>query len=119
MSTNPRPISITILACIYIAVGIMGFTYHFREIVALQNDSLWIALTEILAIVCGVFMLRGRDWARWLALAWIAFHVILSAFHSMHEFLMHSLICALIAWVLLHRTAARYFRPAPSDPAAL
>ena len=110
MSTNPRPISITILACIYIAVGIMGFTYHFREIVALQNDSLWIALTEILAIVCGVFMLLGRDWARWLALAWIAFHVILSAFHSMHEFLMHSLICALIAWILLRPTAARYFR---------
>ena len=116
MSENPRPISITILACIYIAVGIMGLTYHFREIVSLQNDSLWIALTEVLAIICGVFMLRGRDWARWLALAWIAFHVILSAFNSLHQFLMHSLICALIAWVLLHPTATRYFRRSQISP---
>ena len=35
-----------------------------------------------LAIVCGVFLLRGHNWARWLALAWIAFHVVLSAFHA-------------------------------------
>jgi hypothetical protein len=110
MTANPRPISITILACIYMAVGIIGFVYHFRQIVALQPDSLWIALTEILAVVCGVFMLRGRNWARWLALAWIGFHVIVSAFNSTHEFLIHSLICALIAWILLHPTAARYFR---------
>jgi hypothetical protein len=117
MSENPRPISITILACIYIAVGILGFAYHFREIIAPQNDGLWIAITEVLAIICGVFMLRGRDWARWLALAWIAFHVIISAFNSLHQFLMHSLICALIAWVLLHPTATRYFRPSQTTPA--
>lgn len=65
MTANARSISITILACVYIAVGIMGFAYHFREIVALQHDSLWIALTEVLAIVCGVFTLRGHNWARW------------------------------------------------------
>jgi hypothetical protein len=116
MTSNPRPISITILACVYIAVGIMGLAYHFRELVALQYDSLWIALTEVLAIVCGIFMLRGRDWARWLALAWIAFHVIISAFNSMHQFLMHSLICAIIAWILLHPTAARYFRRSAIQP---
>jgi len=110
LPANPRPISVTLIACVYIAVGIMGFTYHFRELLALQHDSLWIELTEFLAIVCGVFMLRGRNWARWLALAWIGFHVILSVFHSIHEFAMHSLICAVIAWVLLHPTAARYFR---------
>jgi hypothetical protein len=118
MTANPRPISITILVCLYLAVGILGLGYHFREIIALQNDSLWIALTEVLAIICGVFMFRGHNWARWLALAWIAFHVILSAFHSMHQFLMHSLISALIAWILLHPTAARYFRGRPVEPAA-
>ncbi len=60
MTANPRPISITILACMYIAVGIVGFTYHFREIVALQHNSLWIEFPKSLAIVCGVFMLRVR-----------------------------------------------------------
>jgi hypothetical protein len=116
MTANPRPISITILAGVYIAIGIMGFAYHFRELLGLQQDSVWVELVEVIAILCGVFMLRGRDWARWLALAWIAFHVVVSAFNSMHQFLMHSLICALIAWVLLHPTAARYFRLAPVEP---
>ena len=37
-------------------------------------------LTELLAMVSGAFMLRGHNWARWLALAWIIFHVILSIF---------------------------------------
>jgi hypothetical protein len=114
MIANPRPISITILACIYIAVGIMGFAYHFREIAVLQHDSLWIALTEALAIVCGMFMFLGHNWARWLALAWIGFHVILSAFHSIDQVLMHSIICALIAWALLHPKASRYFRSSQS-----
>jgi hypothetical protein len=116
MTANPRPISITILACVYIAVGIMGFAYHFRELLSWQHDSLWIELSETLAIVCGVFMLRGQNWARWLALAWMLFHVIVSAFNSMHQFLMHSLICAGIAWILLHPTAARYFRSSQAAP---
>jgi hypothetical protein len=116
MTANPRPISITILACVYIAVGIMGFTYHFRELLSWQHDSLWIELSEAVAIVCGVFMLRGQNWARWLALAWMLFHVIVSAFDSMHQFLMHSLICAGIAWILLHPTAARYFRSSQAAP---
>ena len=115
LRANPRPVSITILASVYLAVGIMVFAYHFRELIALQHDSLWIELTEFLAIVCGVFMLRGHNWARWLALAWIGFHVIISAFNSMHQFLMHSLICALIAWLLLHPTAARFFRGSPTQ----
>jgi hypothetical protein len=116
MTANARPISITILAGVYIAVGVMGFAYHFRELLAWQHDSLWIELTECLAIVCGVFMLRGRNWARWLALAWILFHVVISAFNSMHQFLTHSLICAVIAWILLHPTAARYFRSPQPEP---
>ena len=116
MTTKPRPISITILACVYIAVGILGFAYHFRELIALQPDSYWIELVEVIAILCGVFMLRGRNWARWLALAWILLHVIVSAFNSIHQFLMHSLICAVIAWILLHPTAARYFRRSQAAP---
>ena len=116
--TNPRPISVTIVASLYVAVGIMGFTYHFHELLALQHDSLWIELTEFLAFVCGAFMLRGHNWARWLALAWMIFHVIVSAFNSIHQFLMHSLICALIAWAVLHSTATRYFRRAPAEPLA-
>jgi len=112
MNANKRPISVTILACVYLAAGAIGFAYHFRELLSLQQDSIWAELTEFLAIVCGAFMLRGHNWARWLALAWIVFHVVLSAFHSVREFAIHGLFCAVIAWILFRSQATRYFRSA-------
>ena len=81
-----RPISITILACVYLMVGTVGFAFHFREILArraFQYDDALIEFTELIAIVCGVFLMQGRNWARWLALAWIAFHVAFSLFDSL------------------------------------
>ena len=110
MNWTKRPLSVTILGCVYIAVGIVGFAYHFTELLARPYDDVWVELTEFLAIVCGVFLLRGHNWARWVALAWIAFHVILSAFHALPEFAIHCLFCAAIAWFLFRPAAARYFR---------
>jgi len=107
-----RPLSITILACIYLAVGVIGFAFHFRELLAGHHDAVAIELTELVAILCGVFLLRGHNWARWLALAWIAFHVVLSAFHAIPELAIHAVFCAVIAWILFRPEAARYFRGA-------
>ncbi len=115
---DKRPLSVTILACVYIAVGTIGFAYHFTEFQArdgFQYDAVWVELTEFLAVVCGTFMLRGHNWARWLALAWMAFHVFLSAFDAFREFAIHGLFCAAIAWLLFRSDAARYFRSAQAD----
>jgi hypothetical protein len=109
MHAVKRPISVTVIAGVYLAVGALGGAYHFRELLSLQPDSISIELTELLAIVAGAFMLRGHNWARWLALAWIVFHVILSAFHSSREFAVHGVFCAVIAWILFRPAAARYF----------
>jgi hypothetical protein len=110
MNAIKRPISVTIVACVYLAVGTLALVYHFRQLLTLQRDSVWVELTEFLAIVCGAFMLRGHNWARWLALAWIAFHVILSIFDSGHGLVVHGLLCAVIAWILFRPEASRYFR---------
>jgi hypothetical protein len=115
MSFSKRPISVTILACLYLAVGAGGFVLHFRELLAHHPDAVGIEVTELVAILCGVFMLLGHNWARWLAVAWIAFHVALSAFHSLAEFAIHAVFCALIAWILFRPEAARYFRAARSE----
>jgi|SRR5215469_8773252 len=110
------PLSITILGLIYIGVGAVGFASHFVTSLAHLNEGLWIELTELLAIVSGAFMLRGNNWARWLALAWMALHVILSAFGSLRELAIHCLFCAAIAWALFRPGAARYFRGARTEP---
>jgi hypothetical protein len=111
MNSNKRPVSILILACVYLAVGSIGFAYHFSEL--RQPDGVWIELTEFLAILSGAFMLRGQNWARWLALAWIAFHVILSAFHEFRELAIHTLLFAVIVWLLFRPEGRRYFRGGP------
>ncbi|HEV3149311.1 MAG TPA: hypothetical protein VGY94_00070 [Acidobacteriaceae bacterium] len=112
MISSKRPISVTILACVYLAVGLGGFVAHFRELLAGHPDAVAIEVTELTAIVCGVFLFRGQNWARWLALAWIAFHVVLSAFHAIPELAIHAVFCAVFAWVLFRPEAARYFRGA-------
>ena len=112
MISSKRPISVTILACVYLAVGVGGFAVHFRELLAGHPDAVGIEVTELIAIVCGAFLLRGQNWARWLALAWVAFHVVLSAFHAIPELAIHAVFCAVFAWVLFRPEAARYFRGA-------
>jgi hypothetical protein len=110
---NKRPISITILASLYLMVGTVGFAFHFSEILtrhAFQYEDALIELTELVAIVCGVFLLQGRNWARWLALAWIAFHVAISFFDSLQKVAVHGLFLVLIAYFLFRPDARTYFQ---------
>lgn len=118
MKSNSRPLSLTILAWLYIAVGMIGAIGHGSEFLArnaFHSDVIWIELTEFVAILSGAFILRGQNWARWAAFAWIAFHVILSAFNVFPEFAIHCVFCAVIAWLLFRANAARYFRRTPAE----
>ncbi len=105
-----RPVSITILGWIFIAAGSVGLIYHFRELTPFSSEALWISLVRLIAIVAGIFLLRGQDWARWLALLWMAFHVVVSIFHSWSQVAMHALFLIVIAWLLFRPVATAYFR---------
>lgn len=112
---NKRPLSVTIIGCLYLVTGAIGVAHHlidFKVQHPFQYDLVWAELLSLIAIACGVYMLRGSNWARWLALAWISFHVILSAFHSRFELAVHALLCAALAYFLLRPLAAQYFRAA-------
>lgn len=109
-----RPLPVTILSLLIAAAGAVGFAYHLTELNLrhpFQNDVVWVSLIRLIAIVCGVYMLRGRNWARWLAMTWIAFHVIVSAFHSSMEFAFHGMLLAVFAYFLFRPQATEYFRP--------
>jgi hypothetical protein len=114
MNSAKRPIAVLFLSCLYIAVGTIGFVVNFPKLIALQRESIWIELTELLALIAGAFMFRGRNWARWLALVWMAFHVAIS-FPVVRQVVTHSIIFALIAWVLFRLDARRYFTPLKPD----
>ncbi|MGA2777154.1 MAG: hypothetical protein ABSF94_06325 [Steroidobacteraceae bacterium] len=106
MDRERIPVPVILIACLYIAVGIGGFVVHFGERGA--PDWIWIAVTEVVAIICGVFLLRGHNWARWLASAWMAFHVVIS-FGELGQVVIHSLFLVLIVWCLFRADASRFF----------
>ena len=108
MNLGKRPLSILVLSCLYIAIGTMGFAYHFPRPLTFHYEDVWIEGTEVLAVAAGVFMLRGHNWARWLALAWIAFHVAIS-FPVIRQITIHSLFLAVIVWLLFQSRAEQYF----------
>jgi hypothetical protein len=119
MMQRPRPI--TIIAWGFVAVGAAGLlkdwwplvTSGAAQVAKLKADGLadfgpaWI--TRSLAIVGGVWLLRGHNWARWLLVAWMVFHVGLSVFHSWVEVLMHTVIFLPILYFLFRGQSARYF----------
>jgi hypothetical protein len=110
-----RPLAVTLVGLLYILVGVVGGAYHlmgFKVQHPFQYDILWAEGTELVAILCGVYMLRGHNWARWLAMAWIAFHVILSALGMLPGLAIHGLFSVILAYLLFRPTSGRYFRAA-------
>lgn len=105
------PLPVTLISLLMIAAGLVGIIYHLRDFAAGHRPSeVWLLLAlRLLAIVAGVFMLRGRDWARWLAIAWIAFHVVVSAFDSWEKFGTHVLLLAMFTFFLFRSCASQYF----------
>ena len=110
-----RPTAVTILGGLFIVAGMVGLVYHLRER-PLEPRIVLISLIRVLAIVGGIFVLRGRSWARWLLVVWLGFHVVVSAFHSLSEALAHAALLLLVGYFLFWPPAGRYFQSSP--PAA-
>jgi hypothetical protein len=108
-----RPLSVTLVAYLFVAAGLVGIAYHGRDLAGpeLGAEAIWVLLLRLAAIVAGVFLLRGANWARVVAIAWIAYHVVLSGFHSASELAVHLVFLVVIAWVLLRPSVAAFFSP--------
>jgi hypothetical protein len=109
-----RPLSITAVGLLFLLTGAIAFGFHLWRGWSrgeIRSDVLLVLAVSLLAVVAGIFMLLGSNWARWLALAWLAFHVVISALNSWRETVMHALLFALIAWLLLRPQAGQWFAP--------
>ena len=112
---NQRPLAVTIIAWVYIAAGVIGLAYHATEFKIerpFENDAAWVCSVRLLAIVAGAFLLRGHNWARWLAVVWMVWHVGLSVFHPWSELIVHTVLLVVIAFFLFRTRASAYFRAA-------
>jgi hypothetical protein len=118
-----RPHPITIIAWLFVAVGAAGMLNDLwplltpgaaQQLAKLKADGLadlgpaW--TSRLAAIIGGVALLRGRNWARWLLVAWMVFHIGLSAFHSWMELLIHSAVFLPILYFLFRGPSDLYFQ---------
>ena len=115
MERRPRPI--TIISWCFIIFGSIALLYGllpFGDITLAQRiaelKGHWMVhLSRILQIVAGVGLLLGRNWARWLLVVWIAFHVVISALHSMFQLALHVFIFTVILYFVFRRESSPYF----------
>jgi hypothetical protein len=110
---NKRPLTVTAVGWLFIAAGAVGLIYHVNELSIrhpFASDTLWVAFVRLLAVLCGVFVLRGRNWARFGVVIWMAYHVALSVLHSPLELAVHAILLAAITYLLFRRQATAYFR---------
>jgi len=111
---NKRPFAVTVVSILIMAAAafglVRGFT-HAKTLWPPEQDLIWVVVIDLIGLVCGVFLLRGKNWARWLTLAWLASHVAFSFFNSPQEVLVHGILLVLIAYLLALRQDVRaYFR---------
>lgn len=107
---NKCPLSIRIVACLFIMMGAIGFLYHLKEFnFPGPLEYFWVLSLRLLAIMGGVFLFRGRNWARWLLVGWLAYHAVLSFFHPRTELGIHVLFLLIITYLLFRPSVAPYF----------
>jgi hypothetical protein len=70
----------------------------------------FVHVSRIVQVLCGVFMLYGFNWARWLLVVWIAFHIVISILHSPFQLLVHTVLFAVVLYFLFRRQSSAYFR---------
>lgn len=114
-----RPLSITIIAWLFMIFGSIALLSGLLPLAGADTEQLvaefkthWMVhLSRVAQIVAGLFMLRGHNWARWLLVAWIAFHIVVGALHGWLQFLTHVVIFSVVLFFLFRRPASEYFAP--------
>src|SRR5574341_1348275 len=105
-----RPLEVTIVGWLFIVAGASGFVYHIIGPEAFDLEHILVLVVRLLAIVGGASVLFGQNWARWLLICWIGYHVILSFWHSTSEIAAHIVLLLATTFALLNSRASVYFR---------
>ncbi len=71
------------------------------------DDALVLAI-GIAAIIGGIYVMRGANWARWLLAVWMALHVAISIGQP-SALVAHVVIFGLVAYLLFNSRASTHF----------
>ena len=112
-----RPLSVTIISWVFVLLGSISLVSGLLPLAGANAAQLlaefkthWmVQLSHLAALVGGLFMLRGHNWARWLLVVWMVFHVVIGALHGWIPLLTHVVIFSSILFFLFRRNASEYF----------
>ena len=105
-----RPLIVTLLGWMLIVVGAGQFVLHAEKIrLPAHAGDLGVPLFELVILAAGAALLRGSNWARWLALAWIGFHVVISSLNSVLAGVLHGVFFAVFAWLMFRPEVNAWF----------
>ena len=112
-----RPLSITLLSWLFIIFGSIALVggllplagANTTQLIAEFKQHWMVHLSHLAALVAGLFMLRAHNWARWLLVLWIAFHIVIGALHGWVPLLTHVVIFSAILFFLFRRKASEFF----------
>jgi hypothetical protein len=108
-----RPLSVLIIAWLFILTGTTGFAYHVSEMYredSFATDHVLAMLVSIVAIVGGIFVLRAYNPGRWLIILWLIYHVLLSYFHGWTPMIIHVVLLIAVGYFLFRRDAKEFFK---------
>ena len=107
-----RSLPITIFSCLFAIAGVVGIIYHAADLNELgaSSEVFWVLIVRLLAIVGGVFALRRKNWARWLLLVWVSYHVILSLYHPLSELIIHVVLLVAFVYVFFLSKSSSVFK---------
>lgn len=107
-----RPIALTVVSWLIIAAGVFGLARGFAAAKSLwppEQDLFWVVAVDLIGVGCGIFLLKGRNWARWLTLLWVGAHVVIVSLYMPRMILAHAVIFAMIAYLLIFRGDVREY----------
>ena len=117
IGVEKRPASIIVIGILFILLGTITLVHALMELINTTDrltdlKSHWmIYLSAIAAIVGGAFLLKGHNWARWLLVLWMAFHIVVGALHGLGPLLTHVVIFSVILFFLFR--PLRWMRSVP------
>ena len=106
LGVKNRPLTIVVISLLFILLGTITLVHAVVELINTTDrltdlKSHWmIYLSGIAAIVGGVFLFKGHNWARWLLVAWMLFHIVVGALNGLVPLLTHVVIFSVISSLL-------------------
>ena len=106
--------SILAVGVLFLALGVLDVWRGVAPLFSagghsrLAGDDVLVLAIGVAALIGGTFVLRGRNWARWLLAAWMAFHVVISV-GKPATLVAHLAIFGFIAFLLFRPPASVHF----------